>query len=200
MSHALPDIANQAYPVQMPAQALVLLQSCGAHTSSHSGRTLMDHLVGTYSLLKSWQAPEKVCLAGLFHSIYGTNAFHRQSLSESERPKVQASIGMEAEELAWLFCNVERPKAFLEAIQSNQLISRYSQLPLACNAEILSHLLEIECANLIEQGGRSQALQSIYCEAITHRSLISDVTYIATKRHLSKQAKPATPLIERATA
>ena len=41
----------------------------------HSGRTFYQHLRGTYDLLDG--APDYVRLAGLCHSIYGTNAFKR---------------------------------------------------------------------------------------------------------------------------
>ena len=172
--------------VFVPSPMLDLLRQSGAHTSGHSQRTLMDHLVGTYNILQSWGAPDHVCTAGLFHSIYGTNAFHRQSLGFSERPLVQAAIGGQAEHLAWLFCSVERPQAFLSAIQHGFLTNRCDASMLDCSVEILSELLEIECANLIEQGGRSSALQQIYCEAVSQRDLISAQAYISIKQHLSQ--------------
>ena len=59
-----------------PSAALAFLEQVGAATRRHlAGRTLLDHLRSTYELLAGWQAPEEIALAGLFHSIYGTQAF-----------------------------------------------------------------------------------------------------------------------------
>jgi hypothetical protein len=187
MTPGLSSGFKQVSAVQIPAPLLALLRASGAHACSHSGRTLMDHLAGTYQMLKSWQAPEDVCLAGLFHSVYGTNAFHRQSLAFTERHKVRSLIGAEAEELAWIFCSVERPQAFLDCVHGSQLLSRHDQAQIHCTPDTLSKLLEIECANLIEQSGRNQALESIFCEVVDDRDLISEAAYRATKHHLSHQ-------------
>ncbi len=183
--------------VSLPAPMLSLLMQSGAHTAKHSQRTLMDHLVGTFKLLQDWGAPDHVCTAGLFHSIYGTNAFHRQSLAFSERALVQAAIGEQAEHLAWLFCSMDRPQAFLGAIEQSILKNRVDESQITCPPDILRELLDIECANLIEQGGRSSALQQIYCEAVTRRSLISPQAYLSIKQHLSRaSARSVNPFKE----
>ena len=82
----------------------------------HSGRTFYDHLIGVYDLLESIGAAEHVCLAGLFHSIYGTNAFRHQAVSLDERHDVAKLIGYPAERLAYIFCSCARPKALIEAV------------------------------------------------------------------------------------
>ena len=97
--------------------ARMLLHSCGSEQAPHSGRTLLLHLQGTHDLLKTWGNPPCVCLAGLFHSIYGTNAFRRRSLGADQRPSLRAAIGVEAEALAWIFCSIQRPRAILRALQ-----------------------------------------------------------------------------------
>ena len=55
----------------MNARHMTLLEELGAHTNSHSRRTLLDHLLGTHDLLVEWENEPDVCVAGLFHSIYG---------------------------------------------------------------------------------------------------------------------------------
>jgi hypothetical protein len=40
----------------------------------HSGRSLLDHLVGTRQLLVDGGARPPVCNAGLIHFVYGTRA------------------------------------------------------------------------------------------------------------------------------
>ena len=78
------------------------------HTKHTGGRTLFDHLKGTYDLLKSWDNQGDVCMAGLCHSIYGTQIFKHISANITERPKIQEVIGKQAEELAYLFCASDR--------------------------------------------------------------------------------------------
>ena len=54
------------------------LKKIGCDEVGHRNQTLLDHLIGVYNLLKSWDAPEYVQDAGLFHSVYGTTYFKPQ--------------------------------------------------------------------------------------------------------------------------
>ncbi len=124
------------------------LSNIGANQIQHSGRTLLDHLVGTYDLLKKWGCKPQVCLAGGLHSIYGTNAFKKVTVGAQHRPAVSKRFGEAAEKLAWLFCSLNRPKALDEAA----LIDRRTGTPLIISDEELQVLRLIEAANLLEQG------------------------------------------------
>ena len=126
----------------------------GAKETTHSGRTLFDHLKGTYDVLRDWNNPEHVCLAGLFHSIYGTNIFNHQSVDFKERPTVKALIGPQAEYLAYLFCVSDRPKVFLDAqnMFMRHLWDRHACQTVTVSKQIRDELVEIEAANLLEQG------------------------------------------------
>jgi (p)ppGpp synthase/HD superfamily hydrolase len=55
-------------------QALQFLEG-KAYNIKHSGTSFYTHLYNTFCLLKSYNQSEDVCLAGLFHSIYGTEFF-----------------------------------------------------------------------------------------------------------------------------
>ena len=65
-------------------------------------------------------------------------------------------IGPEAERLVYVFCVTFRPQAFLSLVGTNQRIvyDRHARRLIALTQEELDSLLEIEAANLIEQGGR----------------------------------------------
>jgi (p)ppGpp synthase/HD superfamily hydrolase len=108
-----------------------------AHTKQvrHSGRDFFEHLKGTHDLLCDWGNPEYLCLAGLFHSIYGTQFFKHKTLSLDQRSELAALIGDKAEHLAYLFCTKDR-RTFTDP-----------------------DLLEIEAANLIEQRGLSEGMR-----------------------------------------
>ena len=105
----------------------------GADENSHSGRNLMDHLVGTAELLMEWGCDRDVVLAGLCHSIYGTDSYHTVTIDPLKREEVRALIGEKAEELSWKFGRRMNPR--LTSFIHNKEIE----------------LVVIECANLIEQ-------------------------------------------------
>ena len=171
------------------ASYLSLLRASGADKLVHSGRTLLDHLVGTYRLLKDWGDPEPVCAGGLFHSIYGTNVFRPQAIKPWERDRVRAVIGTEAEEYAHLFCSVDRPQALFDAIDTGTLVDRIQGGAIRVERNVLQALLEIECANLIEQGSRNVHLRLVFCKALMMPSLISKEAYSAVKDYLGRPAR-----------
>tara|TARA_R100001132_G_scaffold25307_1_gene25352 strand:+ start:2362 stop:3249 length:888 start_codon:yes stop_codon:yes gene_type:complete len=72
----------------------------------HGNKTFFDHLVGVYNILKKTNHEEDVCLAGLFHSIYGNDIFNYKT--EKNRENIKNIIGKEAEELVWIFNNTPR--------------------------------------------------------------------------------------------
>jgi hypothetical protein len=122
----------------------------------HSGRTLFDHLTGTHALLAKQGAPEHVCLAGLFHSIYGTNIFRHETMLISQRNVVIALIGPDAERLAYIFCSCGRPKALVNAAESGppySVINRRNGESIQLSTRDMFDLLDIELANLEDQGG-----------------------------------------------
>jgi hypothetical protein len=170
--------------VQLPRHMLDLLQRSGADVAQHSQRRLLDHLVGTYQLLQNWGMEQHVCTAGLFHSIYGTNIYTHQSIAFSDRAQVQAAIGMQAEHLSWLFCSIDRPQAFFSALEHGVLRNRIDGTDIACQRQVLRELLDIECANQIEQGGRIAFLQRIFSQADKQQGIISPQVHIAVKQYL----------------
>lgn len=164
-----------------------LLRASGAHRAPHSGRSLLAHLAGTHDLLASWGAPRCVRLAGLFHSIYGTNAFRRQSIPFEERPRVSALIGVEAERLAYLFCAVDRPRALIDAWRCGAFLlrERLSGTDLPIEASELHALLEIECANLIEQSDTGASLRELFFESLAQAEGLSAPARKTLRVHLA---------------
>ncbi len=108
----------------------------GTNDQAHSGRTLYDHLVGTWTLLTDWQCSVDVCSAGLFHSIYGTATFKPKTVSIDHRDVIQEMIGERAEYLVHLFCTADKPryKHLLQMIDSDRF-----------------DLITIEYANMMDQ-------------------------------------------------
>lgn len=164
----------------LPHHVVALLTTSGAMQTPHSGRTLFEHLHGTYRLLHSWGNAQAVCLGGLFHSIYGTNVFSHQSLMQTQRGELRAAIGDDAEALAWLFCSIDRPRAILQNLQKNS-----ASLP--ATRDQMHALAEIECANLIEQSSWGGALRDLYCAAIDQPNVLSDKARTALGQGWARQ-------------
>jgi hypothetical protein len=131
---------------------------------SHSRSTLLDHLIGTHDLLARWQAPERVCLAGLCHSIFGTESFNPEVMLAS-RESVASAIGPQAERLTWLFGMTTAKSLWRHVTPENEtgtagtyaLEDRLTGAPLACDRSELVSLLTITLANALEQVPRLRA-------------------------------------------
>lgn len=114
----------------------------GAGDTAHSGRTLLDHLVNTYILLKDMGADEDVALAGLFHSVYGTNIFKTSVVDDAQTNAIRDLIGDRALTLVHWFATLDRPRCFLNGAAARVVKDR----------RVLRDLITIEIANLQEQG------------------------------------------------
>jgi hypothetical protein len=130
-----------------------LLDEVGTAERPHGGRSLREHLEGTCRLLEQWGNPDEVCLAGLFHSIYGTQYYRGQSLPPEQRERVRRRIGLRAEELAYLFgaCDREHLVSNVHKSGDYTLLDRIRQQEVPISGRTLSALLEIELANVLEQ-------------------------------------------------
>jgi hypothetical protein len=96
--------------------------------------SLGAHLKGVMDILKEWGMPLHVRDAGLFHSIFGTEAFDHQCIPDADRTIVREVIGEEAEALAWIFGNMNRSifeqqvKQMLEMQNNNENVGENNEL------------------------------------------------------------------------
>ena len=84
------------------------LRNLGCDEIDHANQNLLEHLIGVYNLLKSWNVPEYIQDAGLFHSVYGTSYFKPVMLIDRE--VVKNIIGIHAEALVFIFCFLPQPR------------------------------------------------------------------------------------------
>ncbi|WP_420607362.1 DUF6817 domain-containing protein [Novosphingopyxis sp.] len=122
----------------------------------HSNTTLVSHLEGVAEKLRSWGCREALCSAGLFHSVYGTENFRRQTVPISARPKIAAVIGHEAENLAYKFCTLET-RNFVCSIE--QRLGQMSQTESQALDNASLDMLHLFAANWLEQYPRMRAIQ-----------------------------------------
>jgi len=121
------------------------LASLELNNISHSGKTFIQHLYNVEDILRICGVNESVCLAGLYHSIYGTNYF-KIKLGQ-DRSTIKEIIGERAEQLAWLFCNANRPFCWF----CGNNLAMIDGTSIVIDAATLHDLQMIEGANLLEQ-------------------------------------------------
>ena len=156
MGVPLKDLRDEATGTmtQLPVNPkyLNLLKEFGADENPHSNATLLDHLVGTYSLLANWGNEESVSVGGLFHSIYGTQSYKIQSADLACRPAIANVIGNEAELLAYLFCVCDRRSFYAEIGKDKPMLWNCVSDHFEPSApKLVRALVEIEAANIVEQ-------------------------------------------------
>jgi hypothetical protein len=113
----------------------------------HTGAAAFDeHLIGVQSVLRHWRAPEMTQLAGLFHSIYGTEGFQGFKLSWTTRPEVMNVIGRQAERLVFIFCAVDRKTVddSLDVILSDTYDGNIEKLTFRSRPELGAFPIELE--------------------------------------------------------
>jgi hypothetical protein len=145
-------------PEKVPVQselrrAAALLEELGVEDVEHPSGTLMEHLQGTYDLLAGWGCPPHVCVAGLYHSVYGTEFFEKQTLGLDARERVKAAAGDAAEELVFLYCVIRRRSLYdnLERGGPYTVETRSGKVLPLTGVEQFSELLTLDLANRIEQ-------------------------------------------------
>ena len=173
------------------------IEKFGLEKVSHSNGHLLNHLRGVYDILIGWQESDTVALAGLFHSIYGTDAFNRASVSIESRNEIREIIGTEAERLAFIFCSMKRETLWsnLEKNHSFSIESRFDQSTIPLSERDIKDLFAIALANNLELRPREPWRQKAVNKAIYSRSrkFLSPVAYEAfqtgyrIKRNIKKK-------------
>jgi Domain of unknown function (DUF6817)/2OG-Fe(II) oxygenase superfamily len=132
---------------------LRFLRSAGAHETHHSGKDLLKHLTNTYRILRRWGCPEYLCVAGLFHSVYGTEAFRHAMFGLRQRQLIRDRIGPDAEHAAYLYCVATRRSLYenleREALYSLRTVRDGTRIPIS--RKCLADLIALDLANSLEQ-------------------------------------------------
>ena len=89
-------------------RVISFLKSCRAHQIAHVNGYLLAHLEGTFNLLNVWGNTAELCLAGLCHTVYGTDGFEARFLDISQRRELSNLIGPKAERLVYFYASCDR--------------------------------------------------------------------------------------------
>ena len=136
------------------SEMLALLDVLGANDARPGRRPLMAHLEGTRAVLARWGSSTDICLAGLFHSVYGAEGGRAadRDANLGRRDDVRALIGAPAEELAYLYAACERRSLFTNAPGASVLTihDMFEKRDVPVSETTLRALLEMEAANFVE--------------------------------------------------
>lgn len=167
------------------------LMNLGADEVPHSGRTLLDHLTGTASIVERWGEREDVVHAALFHSIYGTEFFRRATLGPDDRPTVAQKIGAYAERLVWLFCMLDRASLTPAA---EEIVLRDGKVREPVTSEERRDLLCILWANAFDHPGARLSIANLEAaatclpaRAVAELRAFIDITTARDRAELVKQ-------------
>ena len=84
------------------------LSAVGVRAMGHVRESFDAHLSRVRSTLASWDVPEAVCVAGLGHTVYGSELFPVQLASFDRRRDVRAMVGAHAERYMFLYATASQ--------------------------------------------------------------------------------------------
>ena len=123
-----------------------------ATNKNHINGTLIKHLKGTYSLLKSWGANEDLCSAGLYHALYGTSGFDNHLIHVNDRSQAKLILGNKIEKIIYTYCACDRNSFWpqIGVIQQPVFLNRFTNKMNLLNQEELEQFCELTVANEID--------------------------------------------------
>lgn len=128
------------------------LVNLGANKINHKTTSLAGHLLSTYDLLKLAGRDSDTCSAGAVHSIFGTNVFKGNPLTENDQARVSAVVGERATQLALIFSKIKRPSTLEVSLgKTTAFLDLTDGGTVEVNKQDLESLCAIECANLFDQ-------------------------------------------------
>jgi len=141
-------------------ERIAYLRQLGIEDLIHTGsKSYLGHLVAVSRDLERWGCDETVSLAGLFHSIYGTERFRRFQLPLEKRAEVRELIGERAEQLAYWNCAMDRA-SFDQAVQQQAgpycIIDRITRDSIELTEQDLLDLCRVHLFDWLEQAPRAE--------------------------------------------
>ncbi len=166
-------------------RAVALLTERGAEGLAHPGGTLLEHLRRVHTMLRDWDEPDEVALAGLTHAAYGTDGFGQALLTLDERDLLRETIGATAEQTVYLYCACDRDTVYpLMGQGSPSFRNRFTGADERLDAEDLRRFADLTAANEIDVTTHNPDLMTRYGDAF--RTLFTRM-----HPHLSKPARQA---------
>lgn len=175
------------------ARASGVLAALGAETFAHVNGSLALHLRSTATLLRCWGNREAVCLAGLYHAVYGTDGITGWLVAPTARHTITEIIGTEAEALAYLYGACARavfhPR--IGTCEELRYADRFAGCEYAITKARLRDFCEITVANELELAGRNERFRLRYRDELARffermQGLASETALLAARETLGR--------------
>ena len=135
------------------------LVELGIEKVPHTEKTYLGHLINVYRLMEAQGCAEDVCVAGMFHSIYGTEKFQGFKLPLEGRADLQRFIGERVERLAYFNCAMDRA-SFDQVLDQPEgpyrFVDRITGGPIELSKAEFDDLCRVHLYDWLEQAPRSQ--------------------------------------------
>lgn len=140
------------------------LVALGADTFAHVSGSLARHLVETERLLRSFGSRDALCLAGLYHAVYGTDGIRGSLAGLDRRAAIAAIVGAEAEALAYLYgaCARETFHPRIGTRDQLRFADRFTRSEYPIGESALRDFCELTVANELELALASEAFRAEY--------------------------------------
>jgi hypothetical protein len=135
------------------------LLAFGADAFPHVAGALAPHLLRTASLLQRWGNRPALCLAGLYHAVYGTDGIRGSLVGLDRRGAIADVIGSDAESIAYRYGACDRD-VFHPRIGTNaslQFVDRFTRSEYPIEDAALRDFCELTLANELELAQSSDA-------------------------------------------
>lgn len=141
------------------AGPLTRLAALGAGSFAHVNGPLDQHLHRTAQLLRDWGSRDALCVAGLYHAVYGTAGIRGALVGIEERSTIADSIGDDAERIAYLYgaCDRDRFHPRIGTDAQFRFVDRFAQTEYPIAEPLLRDFCELTVANELELATQSAA-------------------------------------------
>ena len=154
----LPDLGTERPIV---GEILAFLKSRSAEKLEHVHGNLVEHLDGTYALLRDWGNHADVCHAGLCHAVYGTDGFATALLDvNSDREDLVRLIGGRAEALVYFYASCDRAHVYpqIGVSTSVRFRDRFNGTSFVPDESLFASFMELTFANELDILGKDHRL------------------------------------------
>jgi len=169
------------------------LTKLGAGDFDHLDGSLINHLKGTYELLKSWGAKQDLCNAGLFHAAYGIVGFDKSLVSENCRNSIKNIIGTKPEGIVYTYCACDRDFFWPQIGMKNTpvFLNRFTGEKYYLSNNELRNFCELTVANELEIARDNDEFIQKYYQSLSDlfyrmKPYISDIAKCNIKVILTK--------------
>lgn len=176
------------------------LQQLGADELGHINGSLLAYLEGTRHLLRTWGSRPALCEAGLYHAVYGTAGYGEKLLTLADRARVAGWIGVEAEEIVYVFsaCDRDHFYAQIMRVDEPEYRDRFTGQRFHLPHPLLTDLCELTMANELQIASGSQEAEE-QARRLFHAGFARMERYVCPQAFLESK-RILGPLIESTTA